>query len=218
MQRTRVHPGVLVVLEGVEGSGKSTQARRLARSLESSGCVVVLTHEPGSTELGKKIRKILLDSGSRLADEAELFLYLADRAQHVEEVIIPALEEGSIVICDRFSPSTIAYQGAGRGLGTELVAELCSTAARGIEPNLVVILDLAPDAGLRRLSRTVDRMESEPMEFHERVRGAYLELARQDPHRYVVIDASLPPDEVAREVSSAVRDRLGIPSPAPARR
>ncbi len=207
MTPTRPQRG-FVVVEGVEGSGKSTLAARLARLLEFEGFEVVLTYEPGATSLGESIRKILLDRRAHLDELAELHLYLADRAQHVSETIGPALERGAVVVCDRFSPSTIAYQGAGRGLGVDWVRELCSRTTRGIEPDLVVILDLPPLEGLARLSGVVDRMESEPMDFHERVRAAYLDLASENPDRYVVVDASLAAEEVERRAWKVVRERF----------
>lgn len=212
MQRTPTKAGVFIVLEGVEGSGKSTQARCLQEALASAGYDTVLTHEPGATDLGIAVREILLEGGIQPVAPAELFLYLADRAQHVSEVIKPALERGAVVVCDRFSPSTIAYQGAGRGLGTDLVAQLCAVATGGLEPDLVLVLDLAPDLGLRRISHGPDRMESEPVRFHERVREAYLELARSDSTRFAVLDGSLPPDRVAEAVSEVVRERTGLGS------
>lgn len=215
MKRTPPRTGAFIVFEGVEGSGKSTQAGRLVESLLAAGCDVVLTHEPGGTALGSGVRKLLLESGSRPTGVAELFLYLADRAQHVAEVVEPALERGSIVVSDRFSPSTIAYQGTGRSLGKNLVAEACSVAAGGLEPDLVILLDLAPDEGLRRIRYGSDRMEREPLEFHERVREAYLDQARRDPARFAVVDSSLSPDEVEKAISRTVRKRLGIPEPLP---
>ncbi len=207
MTPTRPQRG-FVVVEGVEGSGKSTLAARLARLVEAEGFEVVLTYEPGATSLGESIRKILLDRRAHLDELAELNLYLADRAQHVSETIRPALGRGAVVVCDRFSPSTIAYQGAGRGLGIDWVKELCSKTTRGIEPDLVLVLDLPPLEGLARLGGFVDRMESEPMDFHERVRAAYLDLASENPDRYVVVDASLAPEEVERRAWKVVRERI----------
>ncbi len=198
------------MLEGVEGSGKSTQARRLVDSLRKSGYNAILTHEPGATALGAAIRQLLLEGDAALSPTAELFLYLADRAQHVIEVIKPALDQGVIVVSDRFSPSTIAYQGAGRGLGHTLISNLCSMAADGVLPDLVLILDVPPTEALRRIGRATDRIEREPMEFHSRVRESYLEQARLDPERFVVIDGSLSPEEVEGAVRHVVEERLGI--------
>lgn len=202
--------GIFVAIEGVEGSGKSTQANRLARSLASLGLDVVLTHEPGGTQLGSDIRRTLLQLEVATSPLAELFLYLADRVQHVEEVIKPALERGAVVVCDRYSPSTIAYQAAGRGLDREVVEKLCALASGGIEPNLVVVVDVSPEAGLARMATEADRIEREPLDFHERVREDYLRQAARDPDRFVVVDGSRPADEVERTILEVVEERLGI--------
>jgi dTMP kinase len=230
--------GFFVVIEGIEGSGKSTQADLLAQRLRESGRPVVLTFEPGATALGARLRSLLLGigghasgvaedaflpperAGSRTGEHnpteicgvAELFLYLADRAQHVEEVLLPSLQARKIVICDRFNDSTIAYQGAGRGLGMQQIAELCKFASYGLEPDLVIVLDLDPETAISRLDRreqpSRDRIEGEPIEFHRRVREAYLTLAESGGDRYWVVDASNDPGTVAHEVHAEVVRRL----------
>ena len=205
--------GRLVVLEGGEGAGKSTQAVLLAARLGA-----LLTREPGGTALGERLRALLLEpSRPRLAPRAELMLMLAARAEHVEAVLGPALGAGRDVVCDRFSGSTLAYQGYGRGLPLEEVAAACRVAAAGVEPDLTVLLDLPPESGLRRSKAPAgegvpralraDRFEAEDLAFHERVRAGYLELARAGG--WAVVDASPPVEEVAEQVAEAVERALG---------
>ncbi len=201
--------GLFVTFEGVEGSGKSTQARRLAEALRESGVPVTLTREPGGTPLGERLRDILLDLGqSGMLPEAELFLYMASRAEHVAGVIVPALERGDMVIADRYGDASVAYQGGGRELGTGLVESLNEVATRGVKPDVTFLLDLEPAAGLSRLSRRGgggrDRIESEELAFHERVRSAYLSAAGREPSRFEVIDGGLSEDVIARAVMSRV--------------
>ncbi len=188
-----------MTIEGIEGCGKSTQARLLAERL---GRRAVLTAEPGSTELGKAIRSLLLHQGGRISPSAELLLFLADRAQHVEEVIRPALSAGKIVISDRYMDSTLAYQGYGRGLPLAYVRSLTTQAAGGLIPDVTVVLDIAVEVGLARARErsAPDRMEAEERAFHERVRQGFLALAREEPERFVVIDARGDVEEVAWRV------------------
>jgi dTMP kinase len=195
-----------ITFEGIEGSGKSTQARRLA---EAIGADAVLTFEPGATTLGGKIRALLLERTSVVMTEAELLLFLADRAQHVGEVIGPALLAGKTVICDRFADSTLAYQGYGRGLSLERIRILSKAALGDLAPDLTLLFDIAVDAGLARVGRrgAGDRFESEHVAFHERVREGFRQLAAEEPQRFVVIDADQAPDVVAEAVASAVRAR-----------
>ncbi len=203
--------GLFIVFEGPEGSGKSTQLRLLYRRLRRAGLPVVGTREPGGTRLGERLRRLLkgMPEPESLAAEAELFLFLAARAQLVSTVIRPALAAGRVVLCDRYSPSTIAYQAYGRGLPLEGVVEADRLATGGLWPDLVVLLDLPVEVGLaRRGRRRADRFEAEELEFHRRVRAGYLEQARADPNRWLVVDAQAPRGEVARSVWACVRELL----------
>ena len=205
--------GLFITFEGVEGSGKSTQANALAERLRESGATVLLTREPGGTALGERLRGILLDVGERgMLAETELFLYLASRAEHVARVIVPALERGDVVISDRFGDASVAYQGGGRELGASLVESLNETATRCVKPDVTFLLDLDPEEGLERLSKrgrgTRDRIETEALAFHRRVRDAYLGAAEREPLRFVVLDASLDEVEIAGAVVRAVDERL----------
>jgi dTMP kinase len=196
-----------VTFEGIEGSGKSTQARRLAAEV---GQRLLLTHEPGATNLGQAIRAWLLDrSRTPVAPWTELLLFCADRAQHVDEVIRPALAHGQIVIADRFSDSTLAYQGYGRGLDLKTVRSLCQAAEQGLRPQLTLLFDLPVTTGLARAGRRgqADRMEAESIEFHERVRQGFLDLARQEADRFVVLDALASADEIAMRVREILSQR-----------
>jgi dTMP kinase len=207
--------GVFIVFEGGEGSGKSTQSDLLASALTSAGCEVVVTREPGATEIGARIRGLLLDrrissglAGVVMAPRAEALLYAADRAHHVSTVVRPALERGSVVISDRYIDSSLAYQGAGRTLPVEEVSWLSSWATGGLRPDLVILLDVDPSVGLSRVRDRgpADRLEAESLPFHERVRYAFLDLATQDTRRYLVLDATLPPAEIAAQVIERVRE------------
>jgi dTMP kinase len=207
--------GVLIAFEGGEGAGKSSQIDLLAGALRSDGRVVVVTHEPGATVIGKQIRKLLLDSNEPIAPRAEALLFAADRAQHVETVIRPALDRREVVITDRFVDSSLAYQGGGRILSTEDVRRLSRWAAKDLVPDLTILLDLPPEIGLARAldresSRGPDRLEREAIEFHERVRETFRSLAEAEPSRYLVLDAALPITELARAISTAVRTILAM--------
>lgn len=200
--------GRFIALEGGEASGKSTQARRLADRLGA-----VLTREPGATEIGRAIRALVLgpDAGD-LDARAEALLLAADRAQHVREVVGPALAEGRDVVSDRFSGSTLAYQGYGRGLDLDELARLSAWASAGLEPDLVVLLDVAPPlARARQDGRRLDRLEATGGPFHERVREGYLALAAADPARWVVVDGARPEEEVAAQVWAVVSARARPP-------
>jgi dTMP kinase len=197
-----------ITFEGIEGSGKSTQARRLAESL---GSQAVLTSEPGATAFGREIRALLLDprmKGAILPD-AELLLFLADRLQHVGEIIRPNLARGLFVICDRFADSTIAYQGYGRGLPVDRIRALSRALLGDLRPDLTFLLDLGVDAGLARVGKrgAHDRFELEQRAFHERVRDGFRALAIEDPQRWVSLDAEQDPDTIAESVGAAVRAR-----------
>ena len=197
--------GCLVAFEGGEASGKSTQAAGLAARLDA-----VLTREPGATAVGGQIRRLVLDPGTGMLDvRAEALLMAADRAQHVSEVVEPALQTGRHVVTDRFSGSTLAYQGYGQGLDPQELARLSGWASRGLEPDLVVLLDVAvPVAAGRREGAVRDRMEARDSEFHERVRAGYRSLAAAHPDHWVVIDGAAPVDEVSALVWEAVAQRL----------
>ncbi|GAB2740304.1 dTMP kinase [Nocardioides pakistanensis] len=196
--------GVFIALEGGEGAGKSTQARELARWLRFEGYDVVLTHEPGDTGVGRKLREIVLDPETGdIADRAEALLYAADKAEHVERVVAPALARGEVVVTDRYVDSTLAYQGAGRALDPRELEKVARWATGDLRPHLTVLLDLPPQAGLTRFEER-DRIERESLEFHERVRAAFLRLASAHSEHYLVIDARLPVEEIA----AAVRGRV----------
>lgn len=200
--------GVFLTFEGGEGSGKSTQIRLLARDLEAAGFSVRLLREPGGTQVGEAVRAILLDPHhADFEPRAELLLYEAARAQLVAEVIEPALAAGEVVLCDRFYDSTTAYQGFGRGLPESDIAALNDVATGGLRPHRTLVLDIAPELGLSRATvHATDRLEAEEIGFHERVRRGFLQIARDEPQRVRVIDASGSVDEVADAVRAALRD------------
>ncbi|MCS6771020.1 MAG: dTMP kinase [Kiritimatiellae bacterium] len=209
--------GRFITFEGPEGSGKSTQARRLVARLREMGAEVVHVREPGGTPTGEAIRRILQhdEAGEPLAHETELFLFAASRAQLVRRVILPALERGAVVVCDRFADSTTAYQGFGRGLPMDALQTIRALAVDGAEPDLTLLLDIPVALGFERvrsrqqdLFEGVDRIEREELAFHERVREGYLQLARENPRRFRRIDASRDPEQVAVEVWEAVQDVL----------
>jgi len=192
--------GVFVCFEGGEGSGKSTQSRLLRDWLEAEGYAVVLTFEPGDTEVGKEMRRIVLSPETgELADRTEVLLYAADKAEHVETVVQPALDRGAVVVTDRYVDSTLAYQGAGRTLDVREVEQVARWATHDLRPHLTVLLDLEPEHGLGRFEER-DRIEGEPVEFHQRVRQAFLDMAAADPDHYLVLDARLPVEEIAAEI------------------
>jgi dTMP kinase len=203
-------PGTFVVLEGGEGSGKSTQAQILARRLRAASREVVETFEPGGTARGALLRSVLLDDERHLDPRAELLLLAADRAQHVTELILPALARGAVVICDRFSPSTLVYQGVARGLGVDAVSVIDRFAAQGAHPDVVVVLDVSEAVARRRLPAARDRFERAGAEFHVAVRGAYRDLATQQG--WVVVAGDAAPDLVAESVWEAVAPHLADPS------
>jgi len=206
--------GLFVAFEGGEGSGKTTQARLTAIWLREQGYDVVATHEPGATKIGMRLRALLLDTAQGgMSAYTEALLYAADRAEHVAQVIDPALERGAVVITDRYIDSSLAYQGAGRGLPGEDIARLNSWATEGRAPDLTILLDIDPEIGLRRRARSADRLEAEPVDFHRRVRAGFLDLAHAAPDRYLVIDANLPPDEIGQWIKDRVREILPDPVP-----
>ena len=199
--------GVFVAFEGGEGAGKTTQLRRLAESLEAAGREVVLTHEPGDSPVGSRLRALLLDPATTMTPQTEALLYAADRAEHVAHVVRPALARGAVVMTDRYIDSSVAYQGFARGLDVEVVAQTSRWATGGLLPAVTVLLDLDPAEGLRRArgrGQGVDRLEAETLDFHARVRAGFLTLAAADPGRYAVVDAAQHPERVAADVRAAV--------------
>jgi dTMP kinase len=206
--------GLLVAFEGGEGVGKTTQARLLAIWLREQGYDVVATQEPGATKMGMRLRALLLDTAhTGLSPRAEALMYAADRAEHVESVILPALESGRVVVTDRYVDSSIAYQGRGRNQPVGEVAGLNRWATGGLEPDLTILLDLPPEAGLGRRSVSADRLEAEPADFHERVREGFLAQAQANPGHYLVLDATRAPAELSAQIQDRLRDLLPDPVP-----
>jgi dTMP kinase len=209
------HRGLLIAFEGGEGAGKTTQARLLAIWLREQGYDVIATHEPGATKVGMRLRALLLDTAhTGMSSRAETLMYAADRAEHVDTLVRPALERGAVVVTDRFVDSSLAYQGRGRNLPVAEIAGLNQWATGGLRPDLTILLDLPPMAGLVRRAPSADRLEAEPTEFHQRVREGFLALARAEPHRYLVLDATRPPEQLSREIQDRIRDMLPDPIPA----
>jgi dTMP kinase len=194
--------GLFITLEGGEGSGKSTQAQALRALLEDAGRSVTVTREPAGCPLGQRARELLNDRSLKLDARSEFLLFAAARAQHVAEVIRPALDRGEVVICDRFSDSSVAYQGYGRGLDLEDVREANRMATQGLVPDLTVLLDVPVETGLGRKAgeKAPDRIGQEGAQFHERVRQGYLAMAAQEPDRFLVRDGTLPPEEITRTI------------------
>lgn len=210
--------GCFISFEGGEGSGKSTLQRRLARALEGAGRAVLCVREPGGTDVGERIRAIVLDAAGQGRVEAwtEMFLMLAARAQIVRERIQPALASGHVVLCDRYMDASVAYQGGGRKLGTDVVRRLNHLATGGCVPDLTFLLDLDPRSGQDRLRHPPDRMEREALDFHEAVRRTYLELAESEPERFCVLDGRLSPARLAETAWTIVTQRVrGLPEVLP---
>ncbi len=200
---------MFITFEGIEGCGKTTQVKRLAVRLERDGTAILTTREPGGTPIGQKIRKILLDARNQsLSSLAELFLYAADRSQHIREVIQPALKEGKWVLCDRFSDATTVYQGLSRGLDMGVVAELNKLATDGLQPDFTFLLDCPVSVGLQRAfnrnrmlrQENQDRFEREEETFHHSVRQGYLDLANREKDRFIIVDATLGEDEIEQAI------------------
>lgn len=203
--------GLFITLEGPEGAGKSTQIKRLCDWLEAGGHAVLCTRNPGGTAIGQQIRQVLLDPANKaMVPMAELMLYAADRAQHVQEIVMPALATGTIVVCDRFGDSTLAYQGYGRGLDLTLLRALNEMATGGLRPDLTLLLDLPSEVGLERVAkaRAIDRLEDEAIAFHHRLRDGYLALAAAEPDRFAITDATASPDAVHAALVAAVAPHL----------
>jgi dTMP kinase len=212
--------GLFITLEGVEGSGKTTQAAALTEALRKDGRIVSLTHEPGGTRAGEAIRKIFLDPEVSLDVASELLLVLADRAQHVREKLRAGLDGGEIVISDRYSDSTVAYQGYGRGFDLILLRQLNQLATAGMVPDLTIVLDCSAEVGIARTRERVkghahrfDRFESELMEFHRRVREGFLAIAKTEPARVKIVDSEQSFETAAAEILSAARELLKVRCP-----
>jgi dTMP kinase len=210
-----------ITFEGGDGSGKTTQIRRLEEYLKSNGRSCVVTCQPGGTSLGQMIRKMLLEvDAAPIVTQAELFLYLADRAQHVFEIIAPALEKGEIVLCDRYTDSTLAYQGYGRGLDLKILRDLNAIANSGVQPGLTLLFDCPVEIGLGRAAKRQaltgvnaiqeDRFEREQADFHKKVRAGFLDLARGEAERFRVIDATQSAERIAAEVRTIIDRELGL--------
>jgi dTMP kinase len=210
---------MFISFEGMEGSGKSTVLERLCAALDKRGASYLRTREPGGSELGKSLRALLLDAGQQVAPEAELFLYLADRAQHVRQVIRPNLEQGRLVLSDRYADSTIVYQGYGRELPVERLLEFNQLAAGGLWPDLTLLFDLEPRVGLARARArnaacgtevSEGRFEAEALAFHQRVREGYLVWAGRFPGRFRIIDAGRSPEEVYVQVEDVLKTYIPL--------
>lgn len=201
--------GCLIVFEGVEGSGKTTQLQHCQTWLQAEGKEVIVTREPGGTSLGSGLRKLLLE-GSQVQDRAELLLYAADRAQHIEEILKPQLAMGKIILCDRFTDSTIAYQGYGRGLALDLIAQLNMIATEGLEADLTLWLDVDAEIGLARAKQrgVIDRIEQADLSFHKRVQSGFVQLAADYPQRIARIDAHKSQEEVQMAIHTVLYQRL----------
>lgn len=208
-----------VTFEGIDGTGKTTQLKALERHLQACGRSCVITREPGGTSLGNLIRQVLLEVGKHpIASPTELFLYLADRAQHVQDVILPALNAGNVVLCDRYTDSTLAYQGYGRSIDLKLLRRLNEFAGGGVRPDLTFLLDCPVALGLSRTAqrqRTIatgesreDRFEREKLDFHERVRAGFLDIARTEAWRFRIINAARSAEEVAQEIRQIIDREL----------
>ncbi|CCY62757.1 thymidylate kinase [Clostridium sp. CAG:967] len=196
--------GLFVTFEGADGCGKTTQMKLLKEYLLCKGIDVVLTREPGGRGLGEKVREILLNYDGAVSDRCESFLFLADRAQNIDIIVNPAVESGKIVLCDRHIDSTVAYQGYGRGLDLERIKMLNSIATNNRKPDLTFVFDIDVETSMQRVGKEKDRLESEGKEFHNRVRNGYLEIAKQEPERIKVIDASMSIEEIHEEVKKVI--------------
>ena len=208
-------PGSFITLEGIEGAGKTTCMAQVQALLEAAGKEVMKTREPGGTDLGEDLRRLLLGhKHTGMAEDSELLLMFASRAEHLQRKILPALERGEWVLCDRFTDATYAYQGGGRGIENARIQQLESWVQRGVKPDLTLLLDLPVELGLKRAGKrsAPDRFESEALNFFEKVRDAYLDLANAEPGRIKIIDASLPLEEVASQIILAIENFLVEPS------
>lgn len=196
--------GLFITFEGADGCGKTTQLMLLAKTLKAKGYDVIVTREPGAKGLGEKIRDILLNYDGEVSSQAEAFLFLADRAQHIDIIVNPAVEKGKIVLCDRHTDSTVAYQGYGRGLDISRIKMLNDIATGGKKPDLTFVFDIDVETSMQRVGANKDRMESAGMEFFNRVRNGYLEIAKQEPNRVKVIDATQSIEEINIQIIKQV--------------
>lgn len=213
MRRNKPYEGLLITVEGGDGAGKSTFTYNLFQALKKQGYPVVQTREPGGTALSEYLRDLLLkrDGAIPISEKAELFLFLASRIQHLEEHILPLLRKGSVVLCERFHDSTIAYQGNARHLGMHYVEEVCKYACNGIEPDASFFLDLDPCQALQRLCASTDRIEQEHLQFHQEVRQGFLHLADQYPERISILDATLSEQELVEKALHILESYLVSP-------
>lgn len=200
--------GLFITFEGADGCGKTTQMKLLAEYLQKKGHEVVLTREPGGKGLGEKVREILLNYDGEVSDRCESFLFLADRAQNIDIIVNPAVEAGKIVLCDRHTDSTVAYQGYGRGLDLDRINVLNNIAVNGRKPDLTFVFDIDTETSMKRVGKEKDRMESAGLEFHNRVREGYLKIAQQEPERIKVIDASKSIEEIHKEVLNKIAKKF----------
>jgi dTMP kinase len=210
---------MFITLEGIEGSGKSTQIHHICHFLKTSGWRCVSTREPGGTQIGKRIRSVLLDPDSTVMDPAtELLLYTADRIQHIQEIVLPAIAEGRIVVCDRYFDATMAYQGFARGLDMTMIQNLHRFVCADLKPDLTFLLDLSPEVGLKRAWHQLEagarthaesRFENEAIAFHERVRAGYLTIARNEPNRFRIIDAAQTEAQVQAQITRILTSEIG---------
>lgn len=199
-----MNKGLFITFEGIDGCGKTTQIKLLKDYFESIGRTVILTREPGAKGLGEKLREILLNYDGEVSSNCESFLFLADRAQHIDTIIKPAIERGEIVLCDRHTDSTIAYQGYGRGVNIEQIKMLNNIATNGIKPDLTFVFDIDITTSVKRVGKEKDRMESAGLEFFEKVRKGYIEISKQEPNRIKLIDGSKTIEEISKEVLSII--------------
>lgn len=200
--------GLFITLEGADGCGKTTQLNLLKEYLTSKGYEIVVTREPGGKGLGEKLREILLNYDGEVSDRCEAFLYLADRAQNIDTIIKPAINSGKIVLCDRHTDSSVAYQGYGREQNIDNINMLNELAVNGVHPDLTIVFDIDTETSMERVGAEKDRLESAGIEFHKRVRNGYLEIAKKNPQRIKVVDASQTIEDVQRDVIKIVEDVL----------
>ena len=200
--------GLFITFEGADGCGKTTQMQLLAQYLGKKGYDIVLTREPGGKGLGEKVREILLNYDGEVSDQCESFLFLADRAQNIDTIVNPAVASGKIVLCDRHTDSTVAYQGYGRGLDLERIKMLNNIATNGRKPDLTFVFDIDTETSMKRVGKEKDRMESAGLEFHNRVREGYLKIAQQESERIFVIDATKSIEEIHEEVLNKIAKKF----------
>ena len=200
--------GLFITFEGADGCGKTTQMKLLADYLKTQGLEVVLTREPGGKGLGEKVREILLNYDGEVSDRCESFLFLADRAQNIDIIVNPAVEQGKIVLCDRHIDSTVAYQGYGRGLDLDRIKMLNNLATNDRKPDLTIVFDIDVETSMKRVGSEKDRMESAGIEFHNKVRNGYLEIAKEEPERIKVVNAVQPIEQVFDDVKKIVKEYI----------